>query len=285
MKLVKTRFYKFVICRNCDVILSDPMPTEKELKKLYDKDYYVFSEARKHKDVAIAKEHLHKLLGHRKSGSLLDIGCGKGYFLNEAKKKGFQVQGVEISKPARNFGVEKLGLQIYNGTIEDFKPNKKYDIITMYDLIEHLPNSLTSLKKVTSLLKENGLLIVETPNFDSVYRQLSPFTRFWSGYNQFHIVFFNPRSASYIMKKAGLKPSITTSNASVFSKDAIWKSGLAIFVAAILRNIRFKRSVERMRSIKDSKKKVSTKKKKGFLDKLFNKYLMGDILEIYASKK
>lgn len=284
--LVKTRFYNFIICKNCDIIHANPIPSGKQLDKLYGQDYYVFNNDREKKDILIAKQHLHNLLKYKKKGSLLDVGCAKGYFLNEARKKGFDVQGIEISESARNFGVDNFKLQIYSGTLDGFQSKNKFDIITMYDLIEHLPNPLVNLKKVSSLLKDDGLLIVETPNFDSVYRQLSPFTRYWSGYNQFYIIFFNSRSISYIMKKVGLKPLIKTSDASIFSKDAMWKSGLAIFIAQVLLKIGFKQSVSKMKLIKDSpKQKHTLNKKKSFLDKLFNKYLMGDILEVYAFKK
>jgi len=102
-----------------------------------------------------------------KSGRLLDVGCGLGHFVKKISSyPDWQVYGYEISRPAVEFAGNKLGLKnIYGGKVEksDF-PKKYFDIITLWDVIEHIPNPHPLLFYLGSILKDDGLLFVHTPN-------------------------------------------------------------------------------------------------------------------------
>ncbi len=99
----------------------------------------------------------------KRKGTLLDVGCGEGFFLKAASDAGWEVAGVEMSvthKPS-----PELKLNILN---EDFLnvdlPEKMFDAVTFYDVLEHLPYPRETLQKAQSLLKEGGLLVIRVPN-------------------------------------------------------------------------------------------------------------------------
>ncbi len=102
-----------------------------------------------------------------KSGKLLDVGCGLGYFVKKASSfSKWQVFGYEMSKPAVKFAKEKLNLKnIFYGRVEDSDfEEKSFDIITLWDVIEHIPNPHGLLSYLNKILKDDGFLFIHTPN-------------------------------------------------------------------------------------------------------------------------
>jgi 2-polyprenyl-3-methyl-5-hydroxy-6-metoxy-1,4-benzoquinol methylase len=111
-------------------------------------------------------DFFHRFISN-KNGKLLDVGCGQGFFLK--KFSGFpqwQVFGFEISQVAVDFARNKLGLKnIFCGRVEGSNFEKRsFDIITLWDVIEHIPNPDQLLLYLNSLLKKNGILFMHTPN-------------------------------------------------------------------------------------------------------------------------
>ena len=102
-----------------------------------------------------------------KTGILLDLGCGLGYFLKEMSKfSSWETFGYDISQQAVDYAKRQLGLKnIFHGRIQDSNFDKNsFDIITLWDVIEHLPNPDPLLAYSQSLLKKNGILFIHTPN-------------------------------------------------------------------------------------------------------------------------
>lgn len=102
-----------------------------------------------------------------KSGRLLDTGCGLGYFVKKVTTyPEWQVYGYEISRSAVEYAKNKLGLEnIFCGKVEESSFSKKYfDIITLWDVIEHIPDPNPLLFYLNKILKDDGLLFVHTPN-------------------------------------------------------------------------------------------------------------------------
>lgn len=109
-----------------------------------------------------------------KSGRLLDVGCGLGYFVKKMSDfQQWEVYGYEISRQAAEYAQKKLGLRnIFHGKIEDsnfvrmdsFGEKKSFDIITLWDVIEHIPDPDPLFSYLVTLLKDNGMLFIHTPN-------------------------------------------------------------------------------------------------------------------------
>lgn len=102
-----------------------------------------------------------------KEGKLLDVGCGLGYFIKKISSfSSWQIFGYEISQPAAEFAKNKLGLpNVFCGRVEESNFSQEYfDVITLWDVIEHIPDPKPLLSYLFSILKKDGILFVHTPN-------------------------------------------------------------------------------------------------------------------------
>jgi len=203
--------WQLVKCRRCGLVYLNPRPSEKEMQKKYNRKYYqrgIFNENGTEK--GIAKE-MKKRSGRvdeilrvskKKKGKLLDIGCGPGFFIALMKKKGWEVKGLDLSGWAVDFAREKLGLDVYQGRIEEIEFKEKFDVITMYHLLEHLPDPLGSLKRVSKIITDNGILVIKGPNFAS-FDRIWHGKKWWSYDLPFHLYHFTPKTYCLLIKKAG----------------------------------------------------------------------------------
>ncbi|WP_282048735.1 class I SAM-dependent methyltransferase [Maribacter aquivivus] len=109
---------------------------------------------------------------------LLDIGCGTGEFLFNAKNKNWKTVGVELNQNARKKATDKK-LEIYKSL--DAINNQKFDVITLWHVLEHLSDLDNQINKITSLLNKNGTLIIAVPNYKSYDAQY--YKEFWAAYD------------------------------------------------------------------------------------------------------
>ncbi|MGC9065862.1 MAG: class I SAM-dependent methyltransferase [Candidatus Ratteibacteria bacterium] len=150
-------------CKRCGVIFCPPAG---DLRDLYDEKYFSHWYI---KSYFKRKRYLKKLFLHIEKkitlpqGNLLDVGCGTGIFLELAKKRNFNVTGLDISP----FAVEhckKKGFDVIHGDIQQAKFIDKYfDIVTMLDVIAHVNYPLEYLRRINKILKNNGLILIKTP--------------------------------------------------------------------------------------------------------------------------
>lgn len=115
---------------------------------------------------------------HKNKGNLLDIGAGTGDFLVTAKANGWQITGVEPNENAKKLAVSK-GVSFEND-IESIE-NQKFDVITMWHVLEHVPNVEHQIKELKRLLKPNGTIIIAVPNFKSF--DAGYYGEFWAAYD------------------------------------------------------------------------------------------------------
>ncbi|MFX0141550.1 MAG: class I SAM-dependent methyltransferase, partial [Candidatus Hodarchaeota archaeon] len=169
-------------------------------------------------------------------GSVLDIGSGRGYFLYHASQMGYKVKGFEISPLAvkyceKHFHIKTTIQNIENGV----NLNHKYDIITLWHVLEHLSNPLKVLTNLKLLLADNGILFIEVPNINSLKFLLSPRSKKWIGgdHPRYHRFFFSARTLSQLLSIAGyknIKRKTTTYNLSHHKKIKILlKQSLKLF--------------------------------------------------------
>jgi 2-polyprenyl-3-methyl-5-hydroxy-6-metoxy-1,4-benzoquinol methylase len=139
---------------------------------------------------------------------LLDIGCGSGLFLKSCKDAGINGTGIDVSNNALTFARESFGLDVSAKSVDELlNEGEKFDVITLWHVLEHFLNPVEELKKIRSLLDDNGLLFIEVPNFNSIKFRLSGYK--WKGGNHplYHRSFFTVKSLSEVLKKAGFSES------------------------------------------------------------------------------
>ncbi len=191
-------------CGSCGLAYLFPKPDADCLYKAYEAmedSLYLREEKGRAKS---AKVLLAKLSRIKKGGRILDIGCASGIFLNEARKLGWEVHGVELSSWAVNYAKKNFGISIYQGKLKDAKFTSQYfDAVVMLDSIEHLMDPLDCLIEAGRVLRDDGLLFISTPDIGSF---LSRFMgKRWLGIKQSHLYYFNKRSISRMLKGAGFK--------------------------------------------------------------------------------
>lgn len=177
-------------CNHCSTLFVNPAPRASELTKFYESYYQIHGDLSKSSIEKYAYEtkllsplsdirinRLENLDGLSKAkGWALDIGCGRGQFLYLLKKMGYSVQGVEPDISSQKYA-KKLGISsIFSGYIEQFQSDKKYQLITMLDLIEHPLEPMLLLKSAYKILAPGGYLLIWTPNGISNHEELETMT-------------------------------------------------------------------------------------------------------------
>ena len=116
-----------------------------------------------------------EFLAERSSGKrLLDIGCGCGYFLDVARDMGWAASGSDISSAAVKHAKDVLGLDVFCGKINDAEyPDNIFDVVTMWDVIEHVDHPRAIINEINRILKPGGLLVIETPNANSLIHRIA----------------------------------------------------------------------------------------------------------------
>lgn len=164
-----------------------------------------------------------KLLPPAASGqsvpTLLDVACSSGDFLDVAKTNGFDVQGVEPAPEAART-CRDAGFDVFEGFLEDAKyKNESFDVITVFELIEHITDPVSLLRECSRILKPNGVLILNTPNANSWTRKVMRHR--WEGFSLTlqggHISWFSPESMAVLAERSGFSiESIASRNVRFF---------------------------------------------------------------------
>jgi SAM-dependent methyltransferase len=146
-----------------------------------------------------------------RKGRLLDIGCGNGEFLLTMSNLGWEVKGIDPDRIAVSIG-RKAGLEIYEGSVESvpLEPNS-FDAITLHHVIEHLPDPVRILKRLSTVLRPEGWLVSISPNPASLLSRW--FKMAWRGLEPpRHFVLFGPQALANISQQVGLDPVVWTTS-------------------------------------------------------------------------
>jgi 2-polyprenyl-3-methyl-5-hydroxy-6-metoxy-1,4-benzoquinol methylase len=205
--------WPIVRCRACGLVRVDPQPVLNASRHIYEGDAYGFERSSQADDfggdgIPHAQRVLAELESLGRGGRLLDVGCATGDFLLAVRERGWEPVGVELSAHAAAVG-RRRGLDVRVGTLAEanFGP-ASFDVVTMLDVIEHLGDPLAELRQVHRLLRPGGILCVETPNWDSVYRRL--LGRRWAALQpRLHLLYFDQRTAAEMLRRAGFDPVLT----------------------------------------------------------------------------
>jgi 2-polyprenyl-3-methyl-5-hydroxy-6-metoxy-1,4-benzoquinol methylase len=203
---------KVVQCGQCGLQFVNPMPNKEFLDQLYRQDgeehpyYQNYIQERTHRRSSYNKQYHRRLKlieKHAKGkGKLLDIGCGGGFFLKTAEERGWEPHGIDIVPDFVTFARNDLQLKnVHCRSLEELKYDKHFfDVIVLWDLIEHLPHPSKFLKTINRLLRPDGLLVIWTPNAQNA----AWLKENWFGYQPLqHLYFFSPGTLNQTLQSAG----------------------------------------------------------------------------------
>lgn len=136
----------------------------------------------------------------------MDIGCGFGFFLNAARKFNWQVSGVELSKSAVQYAQDFYKLEIFNGEVEHANHAKHtFNVITFWDVLEHVLNPAAFLKSVQQILKKDGLIAFSIPNISSMSARLAK-GKWWTLRPEQHLWHFSPQTLKQLLDEQHFEP-------------------------------------------------------------------------------
>lgn len=167
----KKSSYIFYRCISCKCLFMKALPSLSELDEYYKNNFQYQDGALNEKIIRIQSKRILKQLlnSFPTAKTICDVGSGYGFFLDEAKKKNYEVFGIEPAKPLAKNSKQEFNLPIFAGTLTEYlkSQKKKYDIVTCIHVIEHVRNPKQFIDSLLRLVKPGGLLYLETPNSDS----------------------------------------------------------------------------------------------------------------------
>lgn len=203
--------FDYVRCSRCGLIYINPRPWLDELSGYYPDDYEAYSPTGTSTMARRWRQRhgfriLRRFIGrYHPAGALLDVGCATGGFLAHMRRHGWHVQGVEMNSRMAAVAREVRGLKIFGGPFVEFEADgNTFDVITMWDVLEHLPSPMASLQRVGDLLSSQGVFIFTVPNLQSFDARL--FGDCWIGWDApRHLYLFSPGVLKELLTKTGFE--------------------------------------------------------------------------------
>jgi SAM-dependent methyltransferase len=187
-------------CGNCGFRQASDFPDVLRFYQEMDDDAYEHSrEAR----TIQARMLLKTLAPYAARGRLLDVGAGSGILVAEAARLGFEAEGIEPSGPL-HAQAKQHGLSVHHGILPSASIRGPYDIATVIDVIEHVPDPVGLLRQVRSTLADGGLAAVVTPDVSSVMARV--LGQRWWHYRIAHIGYFDRQTLSLALRRSGFEP-------------------------------------------------------------------------------
>jgi len=210
--------FSVVICKACGLTYVTPrLSDDSLLSDVYNETYWSSQAAKHHgytdyradqplylktyrRRLAVIRRHFSE------AGRVLDVGCAAGFFLRVMQEEGWDVTGLEPSDAIRSHAAELIGSENVHGELLGEAPLRpaSFDLVTMWDVIEHIPDAVSALKAAKQLLAPGGKLLIETQNVDS--RAAKVLGKRWQHYKHAeHIYHFNPKTLKELLDQAGFE--------------------------------------------------------------------------------
>lgn len=204
---VKQQF-TYYRCEGCGLVFLDPRPTEEEILEFYTKDYYgegsqKFISWLSLPRLVFAWERVRRLQKcFQTPGRVLDVGCGEGTFLRLLKKEGWECFGTELTAEMAS-RASRFGVSVSTGEIHENQfPLRYIDVITFWQVLEHLRNPAKIIKSLLPSLKKKGIVAISTPNISSFQAQV--FGAEWFHLDPpRHLYLFSPETLKILMESLG----------------------------------------------------------------------------------
>lgn len=263
--LVKSKSSGFVFCSK--------IPTDEEIYNHYN-NYPIGYGA----DSAITTIRINEVLDgfekFRKTNKMLDVGCGPGLFLIEAKKRGWEVYGTEFTDNQLTY-LKNKGINTLKGKLSDDSfENELFDVIISSEVIEHINNPVEEIQQFYRLLRKGGVVYITTPNFNALERYLLKGDYEIIEYPE-HLCYYTPKTINLLLTQNG------------FEKLKITTTGISL--ARIKKSLKRKNneSTESVASDEALREQLETGYKrhlKSFINGLLNFFEIGNSLKVWYVK-
>jgi 2-polyprenyl-3-methyl-5-hydroxy-6-metoxy-1,4-benzoquinol methylase len=194
--------FRVVRCRRCTHQFCEPLPTDltSSYHDVVDEEYIKHAESRR----LAAQAVLRLVQKYLPSGRLLDVGCATGDFLDEARRLGYETEGLELSRWSCNLARQR-GLVVHEEPLDRFAAHNagRFEIVSLIGVIEHFPNPRTEMANLARLLKPGGLVVLWTGDASSLLaRALGHKWWYWQGQ---HVQYFTHKSLMRLAEEAGFE--------------------------------------------------------------------------------
>ena len=194
-------------CDRCGTVSQAGVPRGRALLDLYrdmEDGEYLREEAGRRATARRLLDLVERHVPVRPGGRLLDVGCGHGLLLDEARSRGWDVLGLEPSAAARAHATRVLGLQVRDGTLDDLGSGERFDVVMMADVLEHVDDPALELRRCAAALRPGGVACVVTP--DPASRTARVAGARWWGYLPAHTHLLPRATLLEAMRRSGLQP-------------------------------------------------------------------------------
>jgi 2-polyprenyl-3-methyl-5-hydroxy-6-metoxy-1,4-benzoquinol methylase len=197
-------------CRSCKILFRNPRPTQEDIARYYNNGhtYDVWHQEKNAENWDnLWTRRLQFVRRFKSLGRHLDIGAGDGKFLSKTKEAGFTVIGTELSEKGSAF-IRQLGIDVRLGQfVEITLPDREYDLITLWHVLEHVPDPGAVMARVRKIIASDGVLVIAVPNEDhSIWRnRLMPW-RYPTGFGpitsgaEIHLTHFQPSTLKRLLR-------------------------------------------------------------------------------------
>jgi len=210
---VSRETFNIVECESCGFKFTNPRPEPNDLGRYYKSEEYISHSNTKKGFINSAYQSVRKytllkklqlISKYYKTGKILDVGCGTGEFLNTCKNAKWQTIGIEPDDDARGMGIKNYDIDVRPESEIKNLENESFDVITMWHVLEHVPDLNDRINDLKRLLKPKGIIIIAVPNCDSY--DARKYKEHWAAYDvPRHLYHFIPSTIDKLLKKHDLK--------------------------------------------------------------------------------
>jgi 2-polyprenyl-3-methyl-5-hydroxy-6-metoxy-1,4-benzoquinol methylase len=197
-------------CQGCGLAYLHPRVRSENLEKLYPPGYYGMGTQRFRWGLEKAVTFFRRRRAQRVAritppGRLLDVGCGRGIFLSILRENGWEVFGTELSDQAAREARERFGLNVLVGALPSLGlPERTFDVVTLWHVLEHLPDPLPTLREIRRVMRDDGWVILALPNLASWQAKLT--RGYWYHLDPpRHYYFYTPRTLEKMLHHIGFR--------------------------------------------------------------------------------
>ncbi len=212
---VSNELFTLLLDQKSDLLITSPQPNLQDLPKYYESTAYIsHTDANKSffdkmyqfaKNYAIKKKlKMIASLVHSKTKSILDVGCGTGEFLLACQNNNWNVTGIEPNNQARTLAQKKLKASPLFSDIENLDKETKFDVITLWHVLEHIPNLEDYISILKNHLKPQGSFVIAVPNYKSY--DAHHYGKFWAAYDvPRHLWHFSQKAIKLLFSKIDMQ--------------------------------------------------------------------------------